>query len=113
MTALAVAPVAPKTLRVLLVGPSPHATGGMQRVFGAMGDYLATTPDVSVRMLDEVAAKRRREGEASSPIGLIRGSVRLVGAFREALAETRPGVVHLNAASGRSLLEKAMLAILA
>ena len=100
-------------MKILIVGPSPNATGGIQKVFGAMGAYLAAVPGVEVGMLDEVAAKRRPGDGRSSRAELVRGSVRLMSAFRERMAEDRPDVVHLNAAYGRSLLEKAMLALVA
>lgn len=100
-------------MKLLLVGPDPYHPGGIQKVFGAMLAYLGSIPGLDAHSINENIAKRRPLAESSTPFDLMRGSLHLMNSFRAKLATIRPDVVHLNAAYGRSILEKAMMARIA
>lgn len=100
-------------MRVMQVGPDPTIVGGLVSYFVGICRYLERAPDVILSRVNETELKGHSEWDHPSSLALLNGSLRALRGFRAAMGRERPDVIHLHAACGRSIDEKAAMAWMA
>jgi len=97
-------------LRVLIVGHDPKLPGGIANYVRCLSGYLTQQPNVVVSFLNENEIKRNANVHHQSIPVKLAAARRMIAAIQSAIDQHRPNVVHLQAAYGYSVTEKAILA---
>ena len=98
------------SVHVMIVGPEPSLPNGISNFVTALSNYLANVPNLSVTIFNETAVKRYTGLDNSSTIRMLRGSLKMIRAYKDTVRRLRPDIIHLNSAYGRSLFEKVWMA---
>jgi glycosyltransferase involved in cell wall biosynthesis len=99
-----------ESLRVLIVGSEPSLPSGISNFVVALSTFLSHEADITPLSFNETEIKGYTSSDNPGKIQMIRGSLRMLRAYKSAIRTCSPNIIHINSAYGRSFFEKALMA---